>query len=123
MAIVLHRESLELRRSVNTPDFPRTEWIINPDLSAVEKVPRKYWRIDAERVVEMSSAEKAAVDQAELDTLKAAKLEELRDKTLSRLSGRDADYQKAAAAVEAARNRAEIDAVRLKQLPGEEVTG
>jgi len=115
MATVLNRKTLELRRSVNTPDFPPDKWIINPDLSAVEKVPRKYWRIDGERVVEMSENQKAAVDAAELDTLKAAKLEELQNEVLSRLAGRDLDYLAAAAAIGAAKTPTEVEAVKLKE--------
>lgn len=31
--------------SVNTPEYSEVDWIINPDLSAVEGVPQKYWTI------------------------------------------------------------------------------
>ena len=113
MANVIHRGTLQYRRSVNTPDFPPTEWIVNPDLSQVEKVPRKYWRIDGERVVEMSENQKAAVDGAELEQLKADKLEELQNEVLSRLARSDVDYLAAAKAIEAAKTPAEVDAVSL----------
>lgn len=39
--------------------------IINPQLKALESVPRKYWKRDGLSVVEMSATEKAAVDAAE----------------------------------------------------------
>ena len=64
MATVLNRISLELLRSVNTPDYPEEEWIINPDLSAVEGVDRKYWKIDVDTVLPMDEAEQAAYDLA-----------------------------------------------------------
>jgi len=58
MANVLHRASKQYRPSVNTPDFPKEDWIINPDLSAVENVPKKYWKIIGDAVSEMTPAEK-----------------------------------------------------------------
>ena len=63
MADVLNRWTKELRRSVNTPDFPPADWIENPDLSAVANVPWRYWKIVGDSVVEMTDAEKAIVDQ------------------------------------------------------------
>lgn len=64
MADVLHRQTLELRRSVNTPDFPSEDWAINPDLSAVANVAQRYWKLTGDVVSEMSTEEKAAVDAA-----------------------------------------------------------
>lgn len=64
MADVLHRQTLELRRSVNTPDFPPEEWVINPDLSAVAGVLPRYWKLTGDVVSEMSPEEKAVVDAA-----------------------------------------------------------
>lgn len=51
------------RESVNTPEFDNDEWIINPDLSAVIGVPRKYWKLVENEIVEMTAEEKAIVDQ------------------------------------------------------------
>ena len=33
MANVINKTTMEVRYSVNTPDFPETEWVISPDLS------------------------------------------------------------------------------------------
>lgn len=62
MASVLNRQTKQFIRSVNTPDFDPTEWLINPDLSAVSDVEKKYWKIDKNSVSEMTEQEKAAVD-------------------------------------------------------------
>lgn len=51
------------RESVNTPEFDNDEWIINPDLSAVIGVPRKYWKLVENEIVEMTAEEKEIVDQ------------------------------------------------------------
>lgn len=61
MANVLHRTTKEYIESANTPEYPESEWIINPDLSNVQGVPNKYWKITGDIVTEMSSTEKDAV--------------------------------------------------------------
>ena len=63
MADVLNRLTKQLLLSVNTPEYPAMEWIINPDLSAVSSVPWRYWKIVGDSVVEMTAEEKAIVDQ------------------------------------------------------------
>lgn len=65
MANVLNRTTLDYRRSVHTPDFDPAEWVIHPDMSAVEGVDRKYWKLDGERPVPMTADEQAAVDAAQ----------------------------------------------------------
>ena len=62
MADVVNRNSREYLRSVNTPDYPESIWIINPDLSAVAQVPQKYWKIVGDLVVEMTPEEKEIAD-------------------------------------------------------------
>jgi len=65
MADVLNRTTLQYLRSVNTPDFPVLDWVINPDLTAVVGVPQKYWKLTGDIVSEMTQPEKDAVDAAE----------------------------------------------------------
>jgi len=62
MADVLQRTTLEQRFSVNTPDYPIAIWIINPDLSGVVYVPKKYWKTTGDVVSEMNQTEKDAID-------------------------------------------------------------
>ena len=64
MADVLNRTTLQYLQSVNTPDYPVVDWVINPDLSGVAGVPQKYWKLTGDVVSEMSQAEKDAVDAA-----------------------------------------------------------
>ena len=45
MAHVFNRTTGEFRPSVNTPDFPVADWVINPDLVAVAGQPVRYWFI------------------------------------------------------------------------------
>jgi hypothetical protein len=62
MADVVHKTTLEYRRSVNTPDYWGGDWLVNPDLPGCA---RKYWKIKSGKVVEMTTSEKSAVDAAE----------------------------------------------------------
>ncbi len=67
MGDVLHktRDPVDYRTSVNTPEYDPADWFHSPDTSAVVGVPRKYWqRPLADPVLEMTQAEKDAVDAA-----------------------------------------------------------
>lgn len=68
MADVLNRTTNQYRRSVNTPDFPVSDWIHNPDLSAVMGFDSRYWVITGDTVSLMDQAARDAVDAAELST-------------------------------------------------------
>lgn len=59
------------------------EWIYNPDMSAVEGVPRKYLVITGDIVSEMSQSEKDAVDAAAL----AAQRDAMVDAAIDDLEG------------------------------------
>jgi len=61
-ANVLHRTTKRYLRSVNTPDFPVAEWIINPDLSAVQGLHPRYWKIVGDTVTPMPQAERDVVN-------------------------------------------------------------
>ena len=64
MASGLQKSTMIYRTSINTPDFEdNDDWIINPDLSNVQGVPRRYWKIVNSDVIEMSTEEKAEVDR------------------------------------------------------------
>jgi len=62
MANVLNRTTLRYLRSVNTPDYPTSDWIINPDISAVDGVLPQYWKLDGDTVLPMTEAEMDAYD-------------------------------------------------------------
>jgi len=71
MANVFNRTTRVYKKSVNTPEYPTSEWIINPDVSALANVPVKYWKATGDLVEEMTQAEKDAVD-TELTTRRRA---------------------------------------------------
>lgn len=60
-----------VRLSVNTPNFPTADWLINPLIGGVaarnSTVPAKYWKVTGGTTLEeMTAAEKAVVDAQEL---------------------------------------------------------
>lgn len=57
MSNVLNRSTKQYLRSVNTPDYPASEWIHNPVLPA--GVASKFLVIEGDTVREMTAAEKA----------------------------------------------------------------
>lgn len=64
MSDVVNKTTLQYLKSVNTPDYPTEDWLINPDLSALSAVPQMYWKVSGELVLEMTQAEKDVVDAA-----------------------------------------------------------
>ena len=73
MADVINRITKEFKRSVNTPDFPEDEWIINP---VMPKCEIKYLKIDGDSILEMSVAEKEIVDLVPEKTEEQIKIEQ-----------------------------------------------
>ena len=65
MANVLNRITKELRFSVNTPDFPTSDWIVNPDMSAVAGLPPKFWQIIGDQVTAVDAAQREVIDDDE----------------------------------------------------------
>jgi hypothetical protein len=64
MADVMHRQTREIRHSVNTPDYSSSEWLIDPDLSAVAETPPEYWIVDGDAVRPATESERAEIDAA-----------------------------------------------------------
>lgn len=77
MASVLNRTTKQYLTSVNTPDYPTQDWIIDPDLSAVTSFASIYWIITGDVVTLM--------DQAQRDAVDATILEAQRDSTVNEL--------------------------------------
>lgn len=66
IAIFKTGKTPEYRESVNTPDYDQdVDVIVNPDISLVINVPKKYWKRSGNSVLEMNNTEKKAVDDKE----------------------------------------------------------
>jgi len=77
MSNVVNRTTKQFIRSVNTPDYPVIDWIINPDMGAVVGFNNKYWIVTGDIV--------SLMDQAARDVVDAAELSDRRDETANRL--------------------------------------
>lgn len=88
MATVVNKTTLELRQSVNTPDYSADDWFINPTLPLVD---RRYWTVADGQLVAMTEQEQAAVDAAELTAAKAARKLGLLNDTQSLVASRYPD--------------------------------
>jgi hypothetical protein len=75
MAAVLNRATKEFKASAHTPNYSSVEWIINPDLSAVQGQPKKYWMINGDVVTLATPAEQIVIDDA-LAATRATKAKE-----------------------------------------------
>jgi hypothetical protein len=81
MGTVLHRVTLELLESVNTPDFNPGLYLVNPDLSAVIGQPKKYWKVVGSNVVLKTLPEQATADKQELPATKRQLLDAVDSKS------------------------------------------
>lgn len=77
MATVINRNTKQYLMSVHTPDYPALDWIHNP---IIPLCALKYWKIVGDEVLEMSQAEKEAIDLAEQQAYELY-LENLKDLT------------------------------------------
>ena len=59
MANVLNKLTKQYLRSVNTPDYPTSEWLINPVLPPCDQ---KFWVIEVDSIREMTPTEKDAYE-------------------------------------------------------------
>ncbi len=105
-------------RSVNTPNYSsRPDVIVNPDITAFQSVPLKYWKHDAGTIREMTQAEKDAVDAAEVAATQAvedARLLAIDDSIEDALPG-DATLAKVDARIDAIASFADLK-VLLKKM-------
>ena len=85
MTTALHKDTLYFEDNVNGARAyelsQSSDWIIDPDLSAVDGVEKKYWKIVDENVSEMNQSEKDAVDAELLEPMKLNKINQIDRRT------------------------------------------
>lgn len=80
MADVFNKTTREVRRNVNTPDYPTADWVVRSAKSPkpgwedleTRSVPFKHWKVSGEDLAEMTQGEKDTVDSSELVDLKVS---------------------------------------------------
>ena len=91
MGRFVHKTTLEVRHTGNTPDFSPVDWLVSTDtvedpvtgllatlynwVTKAAIVAKKYWKYDGgqDAVIEMNQTEKDAVDAADLAAAKVAR--------------------------------------------------
>jgi hypothetical protein len=92
MANVLNKNNFTYIQSANTTQYLDGDWLINPDMSGVDGVPKQYWKIVGNSVVEMDQTEKDAVDAVNIPSIKEQKLSQIDARTAELIdSGFDFD--------------------------------
>ncbi len=98
--------------SLHGPPSPGS--VKNPgDIRAARAIPRRFRVLKDGNIVEATAAQKAAIRQARLPAIKAARKATLAEEAKQRLALADPDYMAAAAAVDAASTAIEVAGVTL----------
>ena len=85
MSTVAHRQTLEVRDSVNTPEYDPSEWLINPTFPGV---PKRYWIVEGDDLREATEEEKGPIDVKYLAEQKELRTQELREQYNEALESR-----------------------------------
>lgn len=86
MSTVVNKRSFEVIEHANTPEYDPAEWLINPDLSRVRGVDKKYWYIKDGQLHEMDADLKRKLDDASLGEIKAKAIQQVEEETRLMLS-------------------------------------
>jgi hypothetical protein len=80
MSNVINKSTMQVLLSVNTPDFPETEWAINTDISLLETTPKNRLKFDEVfNLVLKPPEELAIIDAAEFEQFKLNQLSIVND--------------------------------------------
>lgn len=76
---VLNKTTKQYLIGVDGSGYDTNVWIVNPDMSSVQNVPSKYWKINGDNTVsEMDQAEKDTADAAALPGNKYTKIVQMK---------------------------------------------
>lgn len=70
MSTVVHKTTLEVLYSVNTPDYQTGEWLINPD---IPDAPKRHWKVVGENLELKTTEEQVVADAEYLEEYKDTK--------------------------------------------------
>lgn len=62
MGYVVEKTTGKISWDVNEPNYDPSDYLVNPDLAAVNGVPERFWKVEGSDVVERTDAEKVVVD-------------------------------------------------------------
>ncbi len=85
MSTVVNRVTLEVKVSVNTPEYPPSDWLINP---TIPDAPKRYWIVEGDGLREATEEEKGPIDVEYLAQQKESRIQELREQYEDALDSR-----------------------------------
>jgi hypothetical protein len=62
----LHRTTLDYREGVELDDYPVEDWVHNPNMTPVEDVMKRYWKLTGDVLSEMTQGEKETLDAPDM---------------------------------------------------------
>ena len=76
----IFKPSLYLEENINPARLGsimgNNDWIVNPDLSSVEGIEQKYWKVSGNDIIEMNQSEKDSVDSHKVDLARDKRMKE-----------------------------------------------
>ena len=104
MATVVNKTTFEVRESVHTPetDYENGDWLIDPDIPSiydeegnfVEYEPKRYWKIQGDRLVLKTASQRASADAEWLSQVKSDKKDDFKDALGDALRSKYSDDEK-----------------------------
>ena len=85
MSTVVNRSTLQVKVSVNTPEYDPSEWLIDPSLP---DAPKRYWIVEGDDLREATDEEKSPINAEYLAEQKEARKQELREQYNEALESR-----------------------------------
>ncbi len=85
MSTVVNKVTLEVKVSVNTPEYPPSDWLINP---TIPDAPKRYWIVEGDGLREATEEEKGPIDVEYLAQQKESRIQELREQYEDALDSR-----------------------------------
>ena len=88
MADVINRNTGEVKRSVDTPDYDPADWLVvdRSTTETLEALPQRYRVVDGDTAREATAAEKDTIDQPLLDDFKAQKIRDIQQQAAGLMS-------------------------------------
>ena len=76
MATVVNKTTLQVIKSVNTPEYDPSEWLINPD---IPDAPKRHWKVSGDNLTLKTASQIASADAEWLSQVKSDKKDEFKE--------------------------------------------
>lgn len=91
MATVVNKTTLQVIKSVNTPEYDPSEWLINPD---IPDAPKRHWKVSGDNLTLKTASQIASADAEWLSQVKSDKKDEFKEELGEALRSKYTDDEK-----------------------------